>query len=93
MLLMHGDTIGPERLADWGMYLDTLRTSGGWEGGSSIAAGSGHRKIGTAAPTSDHLVGYLLLTADSLDDARGYLGGNPVYEAGGTVEIRELMDD
>jgi hypothetical protein len=28
--------------------------------------------------------------ADSIDDARRFLEGNPVFEAGGTVEIREL---
>ncbi len=31
----------------------------------------------------------------SIDEvaARGFLDGNPVYEAGGTVEIRELIVD
>lgn len=30
------------------------------------------------------------VAADSLDAARALLAGNPVFEAGGTVEIREL---
>ena len=36
------------------------------------------------------LAGYIRVTADSLDQAKTLLAGNPVYEAGGTVEIREL---
>jgi hypothetical protein len=30
------------------------------------------------------------VNADSLDRAKSLLVGNPVFEAGGTVEIREL---
>jgi hypothetical protein len=30
------------------------------------------------------------MSAASLDEARKLLSGNPVFEAGGTVEIREL---
>jgi hypothetical protein len=37
-----------------------------------------------------HLTGYIRVTADSIDQARSLLTGNPHFEAGGTVEIREL---
>ena len=37
-----------------------------------------------------HLTGYFRVVADSLDDAKSMLAGNPLYEAGGTVEICEL---
>jgi len=30
------------------------------------------------------------VTADSLEAAKSLLLGNPVFEAGGTIEIREL---
>jgi len=36
------------------------------------------------------LTGYIRLNADSLDHAKSMLTGNPHFEAGGTVEIREL---
>jgi hypothetical protein len=36
------------------------------------------------------LSGYIRISAGDLDEARGLLAGNPVFEAGGTVEIREL---
>jgi hypothetical protein len=35
-------------------------------------------------------VGFIKVQAESLDHARELLKGNPVFEAGGTVEIREL---
>jgi len=36
------------------------------------------------------LTGFIRVAADSLEDAQGLSAGNPVSEAGGTVEIREL---
>ena len=37
-----------------------------------------------------HLTGYIRVRAESLDQAKSLLAGNPLFEAGGTVEIREL---
>jgi hypothetical protein len=37
-----------------------------------------------------HLTGYIRVNAESLDQAKSLLIGNPLFEAGGTVEIREL---
>jgi hypothetical protein len=37
--------------------------------------------------------GYLRVRAESLDDAVALLQGNPVYEAGSTIEVRELPRD
>lgn len=39
------------------------------------------------------MAGYLKVQAESLEEARAFLAGNPVFEAGGTVEIRELPRD
>jgi hypothetical protein len=47
-------------------------------------------KSGEAAPITPGLSGYIRVRAASLEDARRFVVGNPVYEAGGTVEIREL---
>ncbi len=90
---MHNDTVAPEHVDDWGAYLGRLRDGGEFEGGSSIAAGSGYRKQGSPAPGADQLVGYLLVRARSADEVLAHLEGNPVYEAGGTIEIRELVED
>ncbi|MEZ5966332.1 MAG: hypothetical protein R3F56_21030 [Planctomycetota bacterium] len=40
-----------------------------------------------------HLTGYIRVRAASLEEARDLVQGNPVFEAGGTVEIRELPKD
>jgi hypothetical protein len=48
------------------------------------------QSAGAAASLTAHLTGYFRVVADSLDDAKSMLAGNPLYEAGGTVEICEL---
>lgn len=40
-----------------------------------------------------HLSGYIRVQAESLEAAKALLDGNPTFEAGGTVEIRELPRD
>ncbi|SFS08566.1 hypothetical protein SAMN05421771_1502 [Granulicella pectinivorans] len=93
LLLMHNDIPqrGEEGNANaWGDYLGGLQAADILEGGSAIGTGICVRKQGVAPPIAAHLSGYLRIQAEDLDEARTYLVGNPVYEAGGTVEIREL---
>jgi hypothetical protein len=88
---MHDDAApGPK---DWEPYFKRLRATGAFQGGSAIGQGECFRKHGQAPPVTAHLGGYIRITAQNLDDARTFLEGNPVYEAGGTVEIRELPRD
>ena len=92
ILLMHGDVVdraAADHGAQWGAYMSTLRQSGRFDGGSAIGAGMCAKKGGVARSASQ-LTGYIRVRAESLDDARQFLTGNPVYEAGGTVEICEL---
>ncbi len=93
MLLMHGDVTAPESDEAWGAYFGRLHASGAFNGGSSIGGGGAFRKSGAAAPISGQLTGYIKVEADDLAAARQWLEGNPVYEAGGTVEIWELPLD
>ncbi len=93
MLLMHGDTTSPESDAAWDAYFGRLQASGAFKGGSAIGAGGSFRKSGAAAPVSGQLTGYIKVEAADLAAARLWLEGNPVYEAGGTVEIRALPQD
>lgn len=93
ILLMHDDVTAPQDEAAWGPYLAALRASGAFEGGSAMGAGTCFRRAGTPPSISKHLTGYLRVRAESLDDAQRFLAGNPVYEAGGTVEIRALPRD
>ena len=59
--------------------------------GSAIGEGPCLRKAGAAPGVTAHLAGFIRVNADSLAAAKPLLPGNPVYEAGGTVEIRELQ--
>jgi hypothetical protein len=86
ILLHHADATAA---SGWADYLAKLRASGQFDGGSSIGAGACFNKSGAATPTSS-IVGFVRVRAESLDAALTFLAGNPVYEAGGTVEIREL---
>jgi hypothetical protein len=47
-------------------------------------------KAGPRTEITGHLTGYIRVRAESLNAARALVAGNPVYEAGGTIEIREL---
>jgi len=89
IFLMHALPEGtPE--PDWQPYLDRLSACGHLRGGSAIGGGATFLKVGTPPPVTLHLGGYIKVKAADLDAARALLAGNPVYEAGGVVEIREL---
>lgn len=93
ILLMHDDVPAENRAASdagWDDYLAKLAASGQFGGGSSMGRGACYRKDGTARAMSSKLVGYLRVQAENLDEAQKFLAGNPAFEAGGTVEIREL---
>lgn len=87
LFLMHDDSIDD---GDWGPYLERLQRAGKFQGGSAIGPGVCVRKPGRPRKLTDHIVGFIRVEAASLGEARALLAGNPVYENGGTVEIREL---
>jgi hypothetical protein len=89
MLFMHNDVVADDQGA-WEPYLQTLKQNGVFEGGSEIGEGVCVRKSGAAPPITEHLGGYIRVTAATIDHATSLLAGNPHFEAGGTVEIREL---
>lgn len=90
LFLMHDATTGSDSGRDWERYLTKLRASGHFSGGSEIGGGVCVSKSGVTASVTAHLSGYMRVQADSIEEARELLQGNPVFEAGGTVEIREL---
>lgn len=90
MFLMHNDASELGGGEPWGPYIARLRASGHFQGGSGIGSGVCVRKARTEPAITSHLTGFIRVSADSLDDARALVIGNPVFEAGGTVEIREL---
>jgi hypothetical protein len=87
LLLMHDDSTDD---GDWGPYLEKLQRAGRFQGGSAIGPGICVRKSGRPPRVTEHIVSFIRVEAASLGEVRALLAGNPVYENGGTVEIREL---
>jgi hypothetical protein len=90
IMLMHNDAASEPTPEMWSLYFSFLGGRNVFEGGSSIGAGEAFRKHATPGKASQHLAGYIRVTAESMTEARELLAGNPVFECGGTVEIREL---
>lgn len=90
ILLMHNDATSALSPDMWPPYLASLQARGIFDGGSAIGGGDTFRKEGVPGDASGNLGGYLRVRAANLTAARAYLTGNPVFESGGTVEIREL---
>lgn len=95
ILLMHDYADGRRNRdgTEWAAYLNKLRQAGVFQGGSSIGDGVCESKSGPAPEITRHLSGYIKVQAESLTEARALVVGNPVFEAGGTVEVRELPRD
>ena len=91
ILLMHNDTSSPESDVAWEHYLKKLRSTGQFEGGSSMGAGECVAKSRPTIGITSHLSGFIRVQAETLEAAKKLIEGNPVFEAGGTVEIRELL--
>ena len=93
IFFMHNDAPETEEDAigrDWEPYLAKLQASGHFSGGSAIGEGACFKKAGPSSKITAHISGYIKIQATSLNEAMKLLPGNPVFEAGGTVEIREL---
>ncbi|MDF8333655.1 hypothetical protein [Novosphingobium cyanobacteriorum] len=93
ILLMHDDAVRAEDGAAWDAYFGALHRSGCFDGGSSIGAGRRFRKDGAIGAGALPVTGSIRVRAADLAGAEAFLSGNPVYEAGGTIEIRELPRD
>jgi len=90
ILFMHNDAPEGHPSHEWPAYFARLREAAAFQGGSAIGDGLCVRKEGAAPEITRHLGGYIRIRALDLDAARALVAGNPVYEGGGTVEIREL---
>ena len=90
LMLMHNDPVRSASERDWETYVEALAQTGKFRGGSAIGPGVCRRKAGAAPPITARIGGYIRLEADSLAEVEALLVGNPVFENGGTVELREL---
>jgi len=93
ILFMHDDVIESTIANDdsrWELYMEELRASGQFDGGSSIGAGAVFKKHCVSQPAPLTVSGFIRVRAENMDAAKKFLNGNPIFDAGGTVEIREL---
>ena len=86
IFLMHGHEV----VGEWAPYIETLVSKGVMRGGSAVGDGVCVRKSGDVPAITAHIGGYIKVEVENLDAAKALLAGNPVYEAGGVIEIREL---
>jgi hypothetical protein len=93
IMLMHNDTVTEPSPDMWPGYFSFLRGHDAFGGGSSIGTGATFRKQGLPGAASPHLAGYIRVRAEDMSAAQALLAGNPVFDCGGTVEIRELPRD
>jgi hypothetical protein len=77
--------------ADWAAYLQKLRASPLFRGGSALGNGVALAAKQKAGPCS--VTGFLRFEAARLADVQPLLDGNPLYEGGGELELLELLVD
>ena len=74
---------------DWAQYIDSLTKTELFRGGSAL--GAGFCMIQTSQHTECTVSGFMRFEADSIEQILALIHGNPVYEAGGEVEVLELL--
>jgi hypothetical protein len=92
IFFMHDDVPKRHRHRDddWTRYFARLREAGAFEGGSAIGDGICVSQSSAPPALTRQISGYIRVRAENLAAVRELVIGNPVYETGGTVEIREL---
>ena len=76
--------------AQWSAYIDSLLGSGCFRGGSALGNGVCVSRVGHSGACAT--TGFMRFEAGSRDEVLALLPGNPVYEAGGQVEILEMIE-
>ena len=80
---------GPGGEGDWLTYINKLKDSGMFRGGSILGNG-----LNISKHSSDRkctVTGFMRFEADNIDQVRALVEGNPDYESGGHIEILEMV--
>jgi len=83
--------MGSASAGDWEQYIEKLIASGKFRGGSSL--GNGVSLVKGDADGECIVTGFMRFSADSIEDLRDLVSGNPLYEAGGRIELLEEIPD
>lgn len=90
ILLMHNDVTRQTTPEEWERYIGSLHTGKHFVGGSAMGGGASVKADKTSDKITAHLGGYIVITANNLDEAKALTKENPTRLAGGTVEVRDL---
>lgn len=93
ILFMHDDALEAPSADLWAAYFESLRGRDAFQGGSAIGIGEVMRKGMTRPSIASHITGYIRIRAANIDAVKALVVGNPIYERGGSVEVRELPTD
>ncbi len=74
---------------DWNSYIERLKNTGLFRGGSALSNGLCANK--QDSDRSCTVTGFMQFEADTIQQIQALLAGNPVYESGGEVELLELI--
>ena len=73
----------------WDAYIEKMIGTGTFRGGSALGSGMCVSKRGNDQPCI--VTGFMRFEAENIGQVRALLEGNPVYEAGGEVELLEMI--
>ncbi|XOV84982.1 MAG: hypothetical protein ACFHXK_07620 [bacterium] len=79
--------MGSASKGDWDAYVDSLVSSGCFRGVSSL--GNGVSVCKNEHDGECQVTGYMRFSAESIGEVRKLIPGNPLYEAGGRIELLE----
>jgi hypothetical protein len=84
-------------LQKWGTWIQGLAQKGAVKGGEPLESGgkvvAGAKKLITDGPFAESkeiVGGYLIVAAASLDEAADMSKGCPIFDDGGSVEVRQI---
>jgi hypothetical protein len=87
-----------QQMQKWRVWIEELGKQGHYKSGDPLDRGgkvlSGKQKVVTDGPyaeAKDVVGGYLMVAAETLGAAAELAKGCPIFEAGGSVEVRPVM--
>jgi hypothetical protein len=90
IFLMHNDATQPTQSADWAHYITSLRAGKHFAGGSALGGGTLVKSDAVSDAITSQIVGYMVINASDIEEAKRLARENPACRAGGTVEVRHL---
>lgn len=89
VMIMKGRDLEGDPSIGWDIYIDNLMKTGKFRGGSAF--GNGRCLSATSSVAECSATGYMRFEADSIEEIESLVVDNPVFIAGGAVEIHELV--